>query len=95
MEPTEPVRVSRKLKAIQALMGFFAWVVLVLPYSRRTHGLDKLDTHRRYLFVCNHVSLLDTILLGALLWRSGNYPILVLGDKNVWKDSWIRRALSY
>jgi 1-acyl-sn-glycerol-3-phosphate acyltransferase len=33
-------------------------------------------------------------LLGGLLWRSGNYPILVLGDKNVWRDSWIRTALS-
>jgi 1-acyl-sn-glycerol-3-phosphate acyltransferase len=44
--------------------------------------------------VSNHVSLLDTILLGALFWRSGNYPILVLGDKNVWSTSWIKRALS-
>lgn len=94
MEPTEPVRVSRRLKAVQALMGCFAWAVLALPYSRRTHGLDKLSPRRRYLFVSNHVSLLDTILLGALLWRSGNYPILVLGDKNVWSTSWIKRALS-
>ena len=94
MEPTEPVRVSRKLKAVQALMGFFAWLFLALPYGRRTTGLEKLDNNRRYLFVSNHVSLLDTILLGALLWRSGNYPILVLGDRNVWKTSWIKTALS-
>lgn len=94
MEPTEPVRVSRRLKMIQALMGLFAWVVLVLPYVRRTHGVQKLNPQRRYLFVCNHVSLLDTILLGGLMWRSGNYPILVLGDKNVWSTSWIKRALS-
>jgi len=67
---------------------------LALPYLRRTHGLEKLNPAQRYLFVANHVSLLDTILLGALLWRSGNYPILVLGDKNVWRDSWLRRALS-
>jgi 1-acyl-sn-glycerol-3-phosphate acyltransferase len=46
------------------------------------------------LFVINHVSLLDTILLGAVCWRSGNYPILVLGDKNVWHASWIKRLLS-
>jgi 1-acyl-sn-glycerol-3-phosphate acyltransferase len=94
MEPTEPVRVSRKLKMIQSVMGFFAWLLLALPYGRRTTGLEKLDPKRRYLFVSNHVSLLDTILLGALLARSGNYPILVLGDKNVWNASWIRRALS-
>ena len=94
MEPTEPVRVARKLKMIQAVMGFFAWLLIALPYGRRTTGLEKLDPKRRYLFVSNHVSLLDTILLGALLARSGNYPILVLGDKNVWHASWIRRALS-
>jgi 1-acyl-sn-glycerol-3-phosphate acyltransferase len=94
MEPTEPVRVSRKLMAVQALMGFFAWLFLALPYGRRTTGLEKLDNNRRYLFVSNHVSLLDTILLGALFWRSGNYPILVLGDKNVWSTSWIKSALS-
>ncbi|MDR3458452.1 MAG: lysophospholipid acyltransferase family protein [Verrucomicrobiae bacterium] len=94
MEPTEPVRLSRKLKAIQAVMGFFAWLLLALPYGRRTTGLEKLDPKRRYLFVSNHVSLLDTILLGAVLSRSGNYPILVLGDKAVWKTSWIKSALS-
>lgn len=75
-------------------MGIFACVFLALPYGRRTTGLEKLDNNRRYLFVSNHVSLLDTILLGALLWRSGNYPILVLGDKNVWSTSWIKSALS-
>ena len=44
--------------------------------------------------VCNHVSLLDTILLGGLCWRAGCYPILVLGDKQVWHASLLRRALS-
>jgi 1-acyl-sn-glycerol-3-phosphate acyltransferase len=82
------------LKFIQALLGIFACFVLVLPYLRRTHGLKKLNPSQHHLFVSNHVSLLDTILLGGLLWRSGNYPILVLGDKNVWRDSWIRTALS-
>src|SRR5450756_34527 len=94
MEPTEPVQVSRKLKAVQALMGFSAWLFLALPYGRRTTGLEKLENNRRYLFVSNHGSLLDTSLLGALLWRWGNYPILVLGDKNVWSTSWIKTALS-
>jgi len=75
-------------------MGVGAWLALVLPYVRRTHGLDQLSPGRRYLFVCNHVSLLDTIILGALCWRSGCYPILVLGDKAVWNTSWIKRLLS-
>ena len=94
MESTEPIEISAGLKVIQAVMGFFCWSMLVLPYARRTHGLGQIRQQQRYLFVCNHVSLLDTILLGGLLWRSGNCPILVLGDKNVWRTSWIKRALS-
>ena len=87
-------RASRKLRYIQALMGLGAWMALVLPYVRQVHGLGRLQPRRRYLFVCNHVSLLDTILLGALCWRSRCYPILVLGDRSVWNTSWIKRLLS-
>jgi len=87
-------RVTRELTSIQALLGIGAYLTLGVPYLRRTHGLDRLDTSKRYLFVCNHVSLLDTILLGGLCWRSGCFPILVLGDKSVWHASWIRRLLS-
>jgi 1-acyl-sn-glycerol-3-phosphate acyltransferase len=91
--PTQP-RVTRELRSIQALLGIGAYLSLGIPYLRRTHGLDRLDTSKRYLFVCNHVSLLDTILLGGLCWRSGCYPILVLGDKSVWHASWLKRVLS-
>jgi len=92
-EPSQS-RASRSLVFVQALFGIGAWLALALPYARRTHGLDRLSPDRRYLFVCNHVSLLDTILLGALCWRSGCYPILVLGDKTVWHTSRIKRWLS-
>jgi len=92
-EPSQS-RASRSLVFVQALFGIGAWLALALPYARRTHGLDRLSPDRRYLFVCNHVSLLDTILLGALCWQSGCYPILVLGDKRVWHTSWIKRWLS-
>jgi 1-acyl-sn-glycerol-3-phosphate acyltransferase len=92
--PVHQPRVTRELTAIQALLGIGAYLSLGIPYLRRTHGLDRLDTSQRYLFVCNHVSLLDTILLGGLCWRSGCYPILVLGDKSVWHASWIKRVLS-
>ena len=46
------------------------------------------------MFIANHVSLLDTILLGGLFWQRGCYPILVLGDKTVWHASWLKRVLS-
>jgi 1-acyl-sn-glycerol-3-phosphate acyltransferase len=87
-------RVSRSLIFIQALLGFGATLFLALPYLRRVHGLDRLRPSQKYLFVSNHVSLLDTILLGGLCWRSGCYPILTLGDKNIWHASWLKKILS-
>jgi 1-acyl-sn-glycerol-3-phosphate acyltransferase len=94
MESTNQWRASRGMIFAQALLGIGAYLALALPYLRRVRGLEHLDRTRRYLFVANHVSLLDTILLGALAWRSGHYPILVLGDKKVWHASWLKRALS-
>jgi 1-acyl-sn-glycerol-3-phosphate acyltransferase len=90
----QPKQISRGLVFIQALLGIGAYLTIALPFMRRTHGLGKLNPPQRYLFVSNHVSLLDTILLGALCWRSGHYPILTLGDKNVWHASWIKKMLS-
>lgn len=93
-KPTKMARVSRTLVFIQFLLGVGASLFFALPYLRRTRGLARLDSGRRYLFVVNHVSLLDTILLGALCWRSRCYPILVLGDKKTWRASWLKRLLS-
>jgi len=87
-------RMSRGLVFIQALLGIGAYAALALPYLRRMHGLTRLQPGQRYLFVANHVSLLDTILLGGVCWRHGLYPLLTLGDKNIWHASPIRRLLS-
>lgn len=78
----------------QYLLGLFSHLLFALPYLRRAPGRERLRRSQRYLFVCNHVSLLDTILLGALCWRTGCYPILVLGDKSVWHASRLRKFLS-
>ncbi len=94
MSQPNPPHVTRWLVFTQFLLGLGAHFFLAVPYLRRTHGMDRLQPDRHYLFACNHVSLLDTILLGALCWRSGCYPILVLGDKTVWHASWIKRLLS-
>ena len=93
VEPSSP-RVTRGVKFIQWWLGLGATLFLALPYLRRTHGLKRLDPRLRYLFVCNHVSLLDTILLGSLCWRADCYPILVLGDKAVWHANWFKKLLS-
>jgi 1-acyl-sn-glycerol-3-phosphate acyltransferase len=94
METNPPARVPRTLLLIQFLLGLGASLFFALPYLRRTRGLARLDPRRRYLFVVNHVSLLDTILMGALCWRSRCYPILVLGDRGTWHASRIKRVLS-
>jgi 1-acyl-sn-glycerol-3-phosphate acyltransferase len=94
MKEKKQGRMSRELVFIQALLGIGAYLAIALPFMRRAHGMERLRPDRRYLFVANHVSLLDTILLGALCWRSGCYPILTLGDKNVWHASWIKKLLS-
>jgi 1-acyl-sn-glycerol-3-phosphate acyltransferase len=87
-------QMSRSLVFTQALIGAAVYGLLALPYLRRTQGMERLHPQQNYLFVANHVSLLDSILLGALCWRSGRYPILVLADKKTWQASWIRRSLS-
>jgi 1-acyl-sn-glycerol-3-phosphate acyltransferase len=94
MTETSQIRASRALVFTQGLLGIGAYLTLALPYLRQANGLDRLRPDKRYLFVANHVSLLDTILLGALAWRSGCYPMLVLGDRKVWHASWLKRALS-
>jgi 1-acyl-sn-glycerol-3-phosphate acyltransferase len=86
--------VTRAMVMTQGILGAVSFVFFVKPYLRRVQGLEQLDRAQKYLFVSNHVSLLDTILLGGLFWRRGQYPILVLGDKSVWHDSGIKRALS-
>jgi 1-acyl-sn-glycerol-3-phosphate acyltransferase len=88
-------RASRGLIRIQAVLGVGAYVSFCLPYVRQVRGLERLSPQQRYLFVSNHVSLLDTILLGGLCWRSGCYPILVLGDKPTWHASGPKRFLSH
>ena len=94
MDKTVQNRVTRRLVMIQSLLGLGASLGFSLPYLRRTHGLGRPDPRQRYLFVVNHVSLLDTILMGSLCWRSGCYPILTLGDKSTWSTSWVKRMLS-
>ena len=93
MEASEPVKISRGVKLLQHAIGLLFWLTLVLPYARRVRGLERIPPSR-CLFVCNHVSLLDTLFLSGLLWRAGRLPMLVLGDKGAWNDSWTRRFLS-
>lgn len=80
--------------AAQRVLGLGCYLFLVVPYLREVRGLDELPSEGRFLYLSNHVSLLDTLLLGGIFWSRGRYPILVLGDRAVWHKSWIRRLLS-
>jgi 1-acyl-sn-glycerol-3-phosphate acyltransferase len=77
----------------QLFLGFLSYFLFVLPYARRIRGLARVSRAHR-IFVCNHVSLLDTILLGGIFWSRGRLPILVLGDSHVWMGSGLKRLLS-
>ena len=90
----EQPRCTREIVFVQFVLALILHIVIALPFLRRTHGLGRLRPEQRHLFVINHISLLDTLLVAAICWRSGFYPLLVLGDKNVWHASWIRRFLS-
>ncbi|HEU5396798.1 MAG TPA: lysophospholipid acyltransferase family protein [Verrucomicrobiae bacterium] len=94
MNLSNPQRMSRRIKPVQFLLGMVSRFTLSALYLRRVHGLEKLDPARRCIYVSNHVSLLDTFLLGSLFWRRNCYPIVVLGDKAVWSTSRLKRALS-
>jgi 1-acyl-sn-glycerol-3-phosphate acyltransferase len=78
---------------VQRVLGLFCYIFFVMPYARRILGFSAGSSARR-LYVCNHVSLLDTILLGGILWSRGQLPILVLGDAQVWQRTWLRSLLS-
>ena len=91
---TSQPRGTRDMVVVQFLLGLILQFLIALPFLRRTHGLQQLRPGRRCLLVVNHISLLDTLLLSTLCWRTRSYPILVLGDKKVWHASWIRRFLS-
>jgi len=75
----------------QLLLGLCAYLMVVLPYVRGVCG--RFPKGRR-LYVCNHVSLLDTLVLGGVLWSRRRVPILVLGDKATWHASLLLRLLS-
>ncbi|MCB1054626.1 MAG: 1-acyl-sn-glycerol-3-phosphate acyltransferase [Acidobacteria bacterium] len=65
-----------------------------IPFVRATPGLAAYRRGPHRVFVCNHVSLLDTIFVASVLWSHGRSPILVLGDASVWRRSALSRFLS-
>ncbi|MFO1487272.1 MAG: lysophospholipid acyltransferase family protein [Verrucomicrobiota bacterium] len=100
MEPAAPrtevstPRITAGVAVVQAILGCLLYLLLVLPFLRRAHGRERLNPKVPQLLVINHVSLLDTLLIAGLCWWRHCYPLLVLGDRNVWHASGIRKFLS-
>jgi len=86
--------VTRSMMVTQGILGVCARVLFGGLYLRRVHGVEHLRRDQNCLFVSNHVSLLDTILLGGVFWQQRRYPILVLGDKAVWHTTPLHKLLS-
>jgi len=87
------LRVTRRLVLIQALLGLGAYGVLALRTCAAPTAWIACG-EISVIFWSATTSACSTRFARALSWRSGNYPILVLGDKHVWHASWIRKALS-
>ena len=94
MDATENIWDARRAKSAQFIAGWTCWLTTVLTFTRRVRGLEKISPQRRCLFVANHVSLIDAVMLGGVFTQRGQSPLLILGDKTVWDANWIRRWLS-
>ena len=95
MEASEPVWSVEQARRKQRPVGIFCRTAIIFPLVRRMHGLEKINPQQRYLFVSNHVSLLDALVLGGQMIRHQKSPILILADKKTWAASWPKRAISY
>ena len=84
---------TRSTRFAQLFLGVLCRFGVCAAYQRRTVGLRDLP-RRRCLYVSNHVSLLDTLILGGNFFGVGRLPFLVLGDLTVWEKSWLRRLLA-
>lgn len=85
-------RPTADIRIWQTVLGALCWLGF-LPFLRRVQGFAEVP-RGPHVFVVNHVSLLDTLLLGGLFWSRRRYPILVLGDRNVWSATFLHRFLA-
>jgi len=78
---------------IQAILTIPCYCFALL-YVRRVKGLGALSRGTRRLFVCNHTSLLDTLVFGGILGSRARLPLLVLGDRGTWRRNRVRQFLA-
>jgi len=69
-----------------ALLRFVMWLVTHSIYRIRTVGRDHIPTKGGGLFVCNHLSLVD----GLLLASSTDRPLRFVMYKGIYDRPWVR-----
>ncbi len=50
-------------------MRFVVWILVNLVYRVKTQGLDNIPKEGAAIVVCNHVSLMDALIIGGLVQR--------------------------
>lgn len=73
------------------LMRFLAWMLIHTVYRVRTEGGARIPEHGPAVLVCNHVSYVDALVIGAASPR----PIRFVMDHRIFKTpflGWIFRA---
>ncbi|MEI6780697.1 MAG: acyl-[ACP]--phospholipid O-acyltransferase [Verrucomicrobiota bacterium] len=69
-----------------ALFRFVLWVVTRTVYRIRVDGRDNIPAKGGALFVCNHLSLVD----GLLLLASTDRPVRFIMFKNIYEQRWVK-----
>ena len=63
------------------LMRFIVWILVNIVYRLRTQGLEQLPDQGPALLVCNHVSLMDALVVGGCCRR----PVRFVMDHQIFK----------
>ena len=64
------------------LMRFMVWILVNVVYRLRTEGLDRIPEQGPALVVCNHVSLMDALVVSGCCRR----PIRFVMDYQIFKN---------
>jgi len=74
------------------LLRFVMWLLLHTIYRMKTHGLEHIPEQGPCILVCNHVSLVDAVVIGALVTR----PVRFVMDHRIYNApllSWVFRTV--
>jgi len=74
------------------LLRFVMWLLLHTIYRMKTHGLEHIPEKGPCVLVCNHVSFVDAVVIGALVTR----PVRFVMDHRIYNApllSWAFRTV--